>query len=302
MEIASVLAQQICVMFALMAVGYALCRCNLIGEEVTRGLGKLLLNVVIPVVIVRSFWIGYSPESALAIGVTFLVSAASLALSVLIGRAAFPHDSIAEFSSAFSNAGFIGIPLVSATFGEESVLYIVSLIALLNISQWTYGQSRLSEGHKPVDFRGILLSPMMVGCVLGVMLFITDCPKPAPVASFVDNLAALNTPLAMMVLGAYLASGSVSKLVRNHHLYLVSTVRLLLVPAATIALMWVIPCSSDIKLAILLAASAPTGANVAIFSQQLGKDSSYACGLVCMTTLLSLLTLPLITGVGSLLL
>lgn len=295
-----VLAQQIGVMFSLMAVGFLLSRRDIMSETTTRDIGKILLNVVIPAVIVKSFWIEHTPERAATVGVTLLVSLAAIVLAAFIGRVVFPHDSIAEFSATFSNAGFIGIPLVSATLGERSVLYIVGLIALLNISQWTYGQRRLSGDKGKVDVAGLLASPMLVAFVLGLILFLTGVPKPTPVADFLESISGLNTPLAMLVLGAYLAGGDIAKLVRRGRLYVVGAIRLVVVPLVTLAMLVPIPCATDIKLAILLAASAPTGANVALFCQQLGKDSSYACGLVCMTTLLSVLTLPLVTMAGGL--
>lgn len=302
MDVAIILARQTGVMFLLMAIGYALARRKIIREASSKDLGKLLLNVVIPAVIVKSFWITCTPERALAVATTFVVSLMVLALSILLGRAIFPHDGTAEFAADFSNAGFIGIPLVSATFGEDAVLLIVSLIAQLNILQWTYGQRRISGDTAPISARTIMTSPMLLACLAGLALFVTNAPEPKLIASCMDMLAGLNTPLAMMILGFYLANGNLLDMAKDRRLYRCSIVRLVVIPLATIALLVAVPCDATIKLVILVAAAAPTGANVALFCQQLGKDYGYACGLVCMSTLLSIATLPLIAAVGTLIL
>lgn len=302
MEIASVLFTQCIVMFALMGLGLALYRLGLIGDSTTKDLGAVLLNVVFPVVIVRSFWGKFSPEHFQALGITFLASTAALIVAMIIARISFPRDGVAEFAAAFSNAGFIGIPLVQATFGEEAVFYIAFFIAELNVLQWTYGKWRISGSTDSISPQSVITSPMLVGLVLGVALFLVQLPVPSVVATIMTTVANLNSPLAMIILGAYLAKSSPRSLFCTPRTYAVAAVRLVAIPLATVALLMVVPCDTTVKLAILIAAAAPTGSNVAVFCQQLGQSTEAASNAVCLSTLLSLATMPLVVATATMVL
>lgn len=302
MEIASVLFAQCLVMCALMALGLALYRLGLISDGTTKDLGAVLLNVVFPVVILRSFWGAFTPERLSVLGVAFIASTLALILAMAIARLCFPRSGVDEFSAAFSNAGFIGIPLVQATYGEEAVFYIAFFIAELNVLQWTYGRWRISGSLASVTPRSVITSPMLIGLVLGVALFLVRLPVPPIAATIMSTIANLNSPLAMIILGAYLAKSSPRELFGTPRAYAVSLVRLVLVPLATIALFMVIPCPSEVKIAILIAAAAPTGSNVAVFCQQLDQDTNAASNAVCLSTLLSLATVPAVVACASMVL
>lgn len=143
---------------------------------------------------------------------------------------------------------------------------------------------------------------MLIGLVLGVALFLIRLPVPPVAATIMSTIANLNSPLAMIILGAYLAKSSPRELFGTPRTYAVSLVRLVLVPLATIALFMVIPCPSAVKIAILIAAAAPTGSNVAVFCQQLDRGTNAASNVVCLSTLLSLATVPVVVACASMVL
>lgn len=302
MEVTQALFLQICVMFALMIIGALLFRAGLIREQTSKDLGSILLHVVVPVVIIRSFWGKYSSERLVALGVTFVLSLAVLALAIVISRLCFPHDAVAEFSAEFSNCGYIGIPLIESALGEDAVFFIACLIAELNILQWTYGKWRLSGSTDSISPKAIVTNPVIIALVVGIALFLLRMPVPEFAENLMSSIAGLNSPLSMMILGVYLAQSNARELFATPRLYKVSAVRLLLVPAATIALLAIVPCDTTIKLAIIIAAAAPAGANVVVFCQQLDGDAKGATGMVCLSTLLSLASIPLITAVATMVL
>lgn len=298
MGIASALFAQCLVMFALMAIGFVLYRTHLVSDSTTKDLGAILLNVVFPLVIVRSFWGKFTPDNLAVLGTTFLVSLAALAVAMAVARVFFPHDGVLEFSAAFSNAGFIGIPLVSATLGDDAVFYITCFIAELNVLQWTYGKWRITGSTSEIAPRAVLGSPMLIGFAAGVALFLLRVPLPDVAGDVLGAVAGLNSPLAMIILGAYLAQSSPRSLFGTPACYAASVARLVVTPLATIVLLLAVPCATDIKLALLIAAAAPTGSNVAVFCQQLGRSTEVASNTVCLSTLLSLATMPLVVGVA----
>lgn len=299
MGIASSLGSQCIVMFGIMGLGYLLVKLGMLSTSTTRELGALLLNVVLPIVIVRSFWGAYTPESMRALVPACALSAVALGVSMGIARTCYHQKGVLEFSAAFSNAGFIGIPLVQSAFGPDSVFYIAGFIAGLNVIQWTYGRWRISGSTNSISTRSILLSPMLIALVLGIALFLLQVPVPSIAQALMNNIASLNSPLAMLILGTYLANSDIGAVLTSKEAYAVSIVRLVLVPLATLFVFAALPCNQEVKLAILIAASAPVGANVSVFCQQLGFDTRRPSETVCLSTLLSLITLPLITALAS---
>ena len=145
----------------------------------------------------------------------------------------------------------------------------------------------------------MLLAPM-----IGFAIFITGLGShlPSVVTGALDGVAALNGPLAMIVLGVYLAQTEFKTLVTTRKLYLVSAVRLLIIPLATLLVLALVPVSRDIRLIVLLGAAAPVGSNVAVYAQLYNSDYPYACQTVALSTIFSILSLPLIMQLANMIL
>ena len=136
--------------------------------------------------------------------------------------------------------------------------------------------------------------------LLGLALFLSGAGEhiPGTVRGALSGLAATNSPLATVVLGSYLAQTKLSSLVVAPRLYLLSCIRLILIPLLTLAVLWPIPIPGTMKLAILIAASAPVGANAAVYAQLYDRNYPYACQMVAQSTVLSIATLPLLATLG----
>ena len=136
----------------------------------------------------------------------------------------------------------------------------------------------------------------MIGLCIGLLLFFLPIQLPAEITSVISTLASMNGPLAMIVLGTYLAQIRLSELFNDKGTYLCSVIRLFLIPVATALLLLALPDEyKTMKLALLFAAAAPVGANVAIFAQLYGQDYTEAVKDVCMSTVFSIVSMPVIT-------
>lgn len=304
MDAAIIAVKQTAVMFLYMIAGWTLFKSGTLSERGSKDMAALLVWLIIPAVIINSFLVECTPERLIALGESTLLAVVSLGLAILISRLVFPKKPIEDFGAAFSNAGFMGIPLVKAALGSEAVFYLVAITALLNILQGTYGVSVLTGGKKKAPLRTILRNPILVGSVIGLVLFLTGLGSrmPVVVSTAVNGIASMNAPLAMLVLGVYMAKSPLVQLFTNKNSYYVSLWRLLLIPAATLAAFAVLPVSAEVKTAVLLAAAAPIGANVAVYAQLNDLDYGYACQTVALSTVLSIVTLPLISLLGTLVL
>jgi predicted permease len=218
-------------------------------------------------------------------------------MSILVSRAFFRKDAIAAFAGAFSNPGFFGIPLILASLGQGAVFYAAGFIAFLNIGQWTYGVSLLTGRplREGLRWKQLIRAPFMIAVLIGLALFLGEIRLPEVLRGCLSTVASLNTPLAMFTVGVYLAQTDFLKMFRRKSLYLITAVRLLAIPLVSILLLSLLPAElNSMKTALMLAAACPVGSNVAVYAQLHGKDHTYAVETVLISTLLSVLTIPLL--------
>lgn len=300
MDFVILLLKQNILMFLYLLIGYFLFRKKLIGTSGSADIGRMLLHIVMPAAILKAYMTSYSSERLVGLALSFLAALLALVLAILLSRIFFKKEqAIERFGAAFSNAGFIGIPLVQMTLGEEAVFYISAFVALLNILQWTYGVLILTGDSTVLTFRKLRTNPVILSFLGGLLLFFLPFSLPDLLTGMIGTLAAMNGPLAMIVLGTYLAQVPFRALFKDRIVYRCAFVRLILIPAFTVVLLAFFPAEYyTLKLAVLIAASAPVGSNVAIFAQLYGQDHTQAVKEVCLSTLFCIITLPLIIGLA----
>lgn len=290
-----IVLRQSIIMFIYMAIGGLLFQKGLITKEGSKSLANLLLYVVLPCVVVKSFCVARTPERMSGLLVSFLAALGILLLAMAVSHLLFKKNPIDDFGAAFSNAGFMGFPLVAAVQGSEAIFYAAGFVALLNALQWTYGQSLISGDPGYRSPKAILKNPLVLSLLLGILLFCFEIPVPAIASDLLAALAALNAPLAMVILGVYLAQTDPKTLFNDPHLYVVAAARLVLIPLLTILVLKLLPAQyAAIATTLVIVAAAPIGSNVAVYAQKLGKDYAYAVRGVCLSTLLSAITMPLL--------
>lgn len=296
------LLQQVIIMFLLAGVGYVMFRTKKISQEGSRCLGNILIYLSLPCVIINGFLVERTTAKLWGLLFSSLAAAIILAFSILISRLFFKKDPIAHFASSFANPGFFGIPLILSCIGNDAVFYVAAFIAFLNMLQWTYGVSLLTGEKASFKPKALLKAPFMIAIIIGLSFFLTGLPMPTILDKSMDFLAGLNTPLAMFTTGIYLAQTDLVKMLRNTRLYVLSAVRLLLIPAISLAVLSLLPADlSDMKMAILIASACPVGSNVAVYAQLHNSDYPYAVETVVISTMLSILTLPIIVQAATLL-
>ena len=194
------------------------------------------------------------------------------------------------------------MPLITAILGDGAVFYVAPLIAFLNLLQWSYGVSLITGKRTGLSVKKVVTAPFMIAIAVGLVLFFFRLSLPAVLSKTLDFCAGLNTPLAMFAVGVYLAQCDFGKMLKKGKLYKISAVRLLLIPLIVMALLSLVPgIGNDIRYAMLIAAACPVGSNLAIYAQLHGKDYTYAVEAVAVSTVLSVVTLPVLVGLAGLL-
>ena len=294
--ITQILLQQTIIMFALILLGLLLSRRGMITEQGSRDLSNVLLYAVIPCVILRSYMSEFSTEKLRAMGLSALIAVIAFAASIAVAYLTCgTRHRIENFAVAFGNAGFIGIPLVTAVFGPEAAFYVVSFSTFANLLQWTYGIVIISGKKETMNLRMVFVNPVFISMVIGIALFVLQPTLPTVVTGTIGYIADGNTVLAMIILGYYLSKVQLRGLFADVRLYLFSALRLLVVPAVTILVFLPFPFArGEITLITLIAAATPIASSTAIFAQKFDQDYRRAVSYVCLSTILSVATLPLV--------
>lgn len=299
MEIVAILLRQIVIMFLFMMIGVWLFRTERLTKAGSKDLGNVLIYVIMPCVVLNAYMTEFSRERLVGLLWAFGLSVAALLLAMLVSHVIFKKHPIENFGTAFSNAGFMGIPLVSAVLGTEAVFYTSAFVALLNILQWTYGVFVITRDRRQISAKKIFTNPVLISLVVGILLFLLPIELPSVVTSTVSSIAAMNAPVAMISLGTYLAQTRLRELFTDRTAYISTGVRLILIPLLTLALLWLVPEEyMNLKLAVLIVAITPVGSNVAIFAQIHNQNYTQAVKSVCLSTLCSIVTMPLLVALA----
>ena len=302
-------ATQVGVLFALMAVGAVCRRVRLVDETSVKGMVNVLLLVVTPSLIVDSFQRPF--DSSMMHGFFWAFAIASFAhvaiilLARLFSRGDDRSRPVLRLAMVFSNAGFMGIPLEQAILGAEGVFYGIVYVVVFNFFMWSWGlyemkvplsnsNSKLELKERWRSLRPMVVNPGTVGIAIGLPLFFASLSLPAILKTPIGLLAGLNTPLAMLVIGFYLAGADFRRVVRMPSAYLAAAVRLVVFPLALLALLYLLRSHfpREMMLALVTAASAPVAAMVSMFASKFSRDVDLSVGLVSGTTLLSIFTMP----------
>ncbi len=299
-----IVADQIFILVLLIAAGYVAVTTKIVDPRATRGLSGLLINITIPALIVASMQVPFTPERLVGAETLVLATGAlyvfSFALAWAVSkamRAPAAEEGVLQFAIVFGNVGFMGFPVALTLFGEDSLFYVAIFNLFFNVLVFSVGIMMLTEGRgKGFDPR-LLANPGIAASVVGLALFLGSVEIPGPFIDSIELLGGVTTPLAMIIVGAMLATFPAREMVGNWRIWVASAVLLLAVPVAYCYLFAPVFADPYINGIMITMAAMPAAANTVIFAEQYGADSRLASQIVFVSTIGSLVTIPLITTV-----
>jgi predicted permease len=294
-------ATSIFTLFILIGVGFLAFRMGYITRSGASGLSSLLVNVAIPCLILESMQVPlssglvYSMEViALIEVVVYLVSFISAIVIPWCLTGSVFETGVLRFMLIFSNLGFMGYPVAYAMFGEESVFYVTLINLPFGFLVFTLGVFLLRPDlARNPDLKRIV-TPGLIASVLGLCLLGTGTTIPSPLNESISLLGSITTPLAMIVIGTFLAPLPFFSMISDIRVWIISAARLILIPV--IVFLIISPFVTDpllLGIPVLLAAM-PVAANTVLLSEEYGVNAELASKGVFISTLLSLVTIPLI--------
>ena len=305
MQISLLLAHEIAQLFLILLAGFVLVRAGLLRAADSKVLSVILVYLVIPCVIIDAFQIEDTPAIRAGLAVSFAAAAAiHLLFLVLTGllRRFLGLDAIERATVIYSNAGALVIPLVQALLGQEYVIYSCAFIIVQLVLLWTHG-SMILRGAGALSWKAILTNVNLLSIAAGAVLYAGRIPLPAVLSGAMDDMGALMGPLGMLLAGMAIAESPLRQLVCTPRYYLTAALRLVVYPLAALVLLWatgmaaLLPDGRAILMTVYLAAITPACTTITSMVQLYGQDAGKSSALYVMSTLLSIVTMPLMLAV-----
>ena len=299
MDLAIIAAKQVLEMFLMILAGFICFKTGVIKEEGKKALSDLLLYLVVPAMIVNSYLVEHDSSMTGNLVRMLIYSILMVGTGLVITYAVIfskknKDRGIMRFACGFSNAAYMGFPLIQALFGAEGILYASVYVTVYNILLWTVGYSFVTKKVNVKEIaKSILTAPCIIAVFIGLILYGLNVHVPDIIGTPLSMIAAINTPGSMIITGVTIAGSSMAVLLKNKRLFEVIGIRLFLIPAACLLVMYLIGGNGTTAMVALMLEACPCAAITTMFSIEFGHDENLASGSVVFTTLLSIITLPL---------
>lgn len=295
---AQIVLHQAISMFLLIIVGAGCFKLNLLSKETVSQISALVLKIINPVVIFMAYQREFQPELVKNLGWTFLLSIIAYIIAIGVSYIFIKQREgrevvIERFSCIYSNCGFMGIPLVKSMFDYEGVFYLTAFLTVFNALVWSHGVMQMS-GEKSLKSLGkVLRSPAIIAILLGMLCFFMQITIPEILSETLENLGNLNTPLAMIVAGATIIQTDLLHVFKKPRVFYICFIKLLLIPVLITSIFMLFSFDKIIEMTVLAAMSAPSAAICTMQCLNYHRNATYASELFGVTTLFSVVTMPL---------
>lgn len=301
MHISLLLMNQIIQLFIMIFMGFIIVKARLLKAEDSKILSVIVLYLIIPCVIINAFQVDYTPQTVkgllIALAGSVMTQVILLIVVSILGRV-FHLNEVEVASIYYSNSGNLIVPIVTFILGKEWVLYGCVFMSVQLVFIWTHCKKIISR-ESTYDWRKIVLNINMISIAIGIVLFLTRIHLPAIINNTLSAVGSMIGPASMIVTGMLFAGMDFKQIFANKRVYFVSFFRLIIVPVIALFL---IKCSqlstfssngNKLMMIVFLAIITPSASTVTQMCQVYGNDSQYASAINVVTTLLAIVTMPL---------
>lgn len=283
-------------MFFLAMIGFFVRRRNIIGGTARKELVDFCLYITLPFNIFHSFRMEWDSGMLPAFLEVLLLSAGYNLISILISyllyhKAGLERQKPLRYGTIVSNGGFLGNPVIEGIYGTEGLFYASVFMLPVRIVMWSIGTSCFMKGSQENLVKRVLTHPCVAAIYLGLAAMLAGIDFPVFVENTITGISNCNTPLSMMLIGMMLAEMNPKGLI-DRTMAFYTTVRLLLIPAVIFAVTFLLPVPPLLRGITVIIAGMPAPVTTALLSAKYGGDERYATAMIFVTTILSLVTLP----------
>ena len=305
MELAVIVAYQIVIMFILIGIGIIVLKKGIVTIESTKNYSNFLLMIVTPALIINAYQRELVKEQLEGLIFSFILAIIFHILSIIVVKLIIRKRKstdykVEQMGAIYSNCGFMGFPVLSALLGQDGMLYGTAFVGVFNIFLWTNGISLLSNDTK-LSIKKIFLNPGVIGVIVGLILYFTQIKLPSVIGESIGYIASLNTPLAMIITGAFLANVDMKATLKNINIYKSVLLRILILPLMMLILIKItnfenwISGGYQVALSHILSCSCPAASSTILLVTKMNLNSEHGAELVAISTLLCVITIPILT-------
>ncbi|MCR4630279.1 MAG: AEC family transporter [Treponema sp.] len=276
--------------------GFIFARIFKVNESERKFLSKLLMYFINPTMVLNSFNREFDSQKLLLLGIVVLLSLIIHVVMIMLGIFTC-KEKIDRLAIAFTNCGFIGIPLIRGVFGDEGVIFLMGYLAIFNILVWTYGYHQLSGTSKIIK---VITNPNIIAVALGVVIFCMPFTLPDVIGRPLSLVADTNTAISMVLVGVLIADfhPSESKTVLPR-LVKMSLLRLVVCSVINIVILFAaykmignMDGARMIIFVVLICSLCPVATSIPSLACLFDQDAAYASLTVSLTSILCIITLP----------
>lgn len=289
-------------LFLIILIGAYGTRKSIINEEVNKGLRKILLEITLPLLVINSFSFEFSEGMGRNVLISFIYSIAFMIVGAIISYIfLFPFKGekkkILHFANVFSNCGFIGFPIINSIFGAEGVVYTSIFNMVFTIALWTYGVMIFSDKMSKDNIKKVLLKPAIIAVYLGIPMMLFNIKLPAFLLDTTKIVGDMTAPISMIIVGSILSKVKIKDVFKEFSIYYGSLIKLIIIPLGLLIIKKVLNDNSTIINTIIIVQAMPAAAMTSIFAADFNKEKEYSAIIVFITTLLSIITIPIIAKI-----
>ena len=300
MAVFSVTFQQLLVLLSIMAIGFVIKKINLLADDAETMLSRLLSNIFIPALTVKTFSGQFRPENLQENGTYLLFGVVTLAIASAFGFGLarfFSKDwylrRVYAYSLVIANMGYMGYPLVNAMFGEEALMHMMVFCLPMSMFIYSVGLLLLNPQSRKSPWKA-MCNPMLAGMVLGALLGLLEIPLPSVIPNMLELLSNCMAPVAMLITGIVIAKYPLKTLYRDPAVYVATLLRLIVIPVVVVLLLRAFGAPESVVSISLCATALPAGLNSVIFPAAYGGDVRPGAGMALISNVLGLITIPLL--------
>lgn len=296
MEIRGLLELQL-MMFVLMGVGIAARKKNIVTNEGKKILTDLVIDIILPCNIIASFGVELDHELLTAGAQVLIISMILQVFCTLISSTCYCRlpkrkRMILQYGTVCSNAGFLGNPVAEGLYGSIGLLYASLYLIPQRIVMWSAGVSYFTESPNRKEVaKKVITHPCIIAVFIGFIMMLTQLQFPGFLNRSIKSLGGCTTAMTMLLIGTILADAGINHMI-NKVTVLFSAIRLLAIPAAVMAGCYVFHVEAAAAGLSTVLAAMPAGSTTALLAAKYDGDEVFASQCVVLTTILSMILLP----------
>lgn len=300
LENVKIAAQQVAILYIMVLAGVICDKIGIFTEKTGKACTDILFYLITPAVIVNSFLTQeFTKDSGIklliAVGCGFLLHFIAIGISTpIFSKGNKDENCVYKYGSIYGNVGYMTLPLTQAILGAEGVFYCSAVVMAFNVVSFTHGTFMMDKKAEKFEAKKLILNPGVISVLIGLPFFLLNANLPEIITKPVNYVASIQTPLAMLVFGTFLANTKLSDILRHKKIFLVALIKLIILPAIMFGIYRLIGLTGNLLIALSISACAPSANNTVMFSAKYGKDTGLASQLVATVSFISILTIPLI--------